>query len=302
MRSDVPQGSVLGPLLFILYINDIDDGIVSRLSKFADDTKLFSEVSTKSNVIKLQSDIDKLAQWVNTWQLKFNEDKCKVLHFGSNNPKEKYQLNNIDLESSRFEKDLGVLISDDLKPSSHIDGVILKANRILGMMYRSIQTRTKDVMLPLYTALVRPHLEYCVQAWCPHYIKDIQKLEKVQRRAIRMITDLRGHTYEQKLKELKLFSLGKRRIRGDIISTFRLLKGIDKLDSHVLFTPSLNIRTRGHYLKLEKTKVKTDTRKYFFSNRIVDLWNSLPIEAISCKTVSSFKHHLDKFLANQGIH
>ena len=119
-------------------------------------------------------------------------------------------MNGPVLESSNIEKDLGVMISDDLKCTSHIDYVVLKANRLLGMLHRSIQSKVKSIILPLYTSLVRPHLEYCVQAWSPHYRKDIDKLEKVQRRAVRMIMDLRGISYGEKLLELGLFSLEKK--------------------------------------------------------------------------------------------
>ena len=145
------------------------------------------------------------------------------------------------------------------------------------MIYCSIETKALQVILPLFTSLVRPHLDYCVQAWRPHYLKDIVKLERVQRRAVKIIKELQGTTYEEKLIELKLFSLEKRRLRGDMITVFRMLKGIDNIDSDIFFTLfSSNNSTRGHSLKLSRPSVKTDTRKFFFSSRVVNLWNCLP--------------------------
>ena len=198
------------------------------------------------------------------------------------------------LESSSFEKDLGVMIPNDLKCTSHTDYVVLKANRLLGALHRSIQSKVKAIILPLYTSLVRPRFKYCVQAWSPYYRKDIDKLEKVQRRAVRMITDLRGTSYREKLLELGLFSLEKRRIRADLVCMFRILKGIDKINSEALFSlfPASSI-TRGHSMKVVLPRFKTDVRRYFFSSRVVSIWNTLPNDAVSCRTVTAFKNHVD---------
>ena len=113
--------------------------------------------------------------------MKFNEGKCSVIYFGCSNPKKKYKLNNMELTVKNEERDLGVMIKNNLKSSGQVDKAVLTANRVLGMISRSIETKTKDVVIPLYRALVRPHLEYCVQVWRPFLIKDIEKLEKVKK-------------------------------------------------------------------------------------------------------------------------
>ena len=128
----------------------------------------------------LQSDLDRLVAWAQTWQLEFNTNKCKVLLFGNNKNSQSYVMNGSVLGSSNVRKDLGVVIPNDLKCISRIDFVVLKANRLLGMLHRSIQSKAKAILLPLYTSLVRPHLEYCVQAWCPYHRKDLDTLEKVR--------------------------------------------------------------------------------------------------------------------------
>ena len=195
--SGVPKGSVLGPLLFIIYVNDMDNIISSSISKFADDTKIYRDIKSASDSSLLQSNLDRLVLWASEWQLTFNAKKCKVLHFGNNNKKRNYELNGTVLDGISVQKDLGIDVSDDLKSARHIDEIVLKANRTLGMISRNIESKTKDILIPLYTALVRPHLEYCVQAWNPHYVKDIMKLERVRRRAVRMIKDLRGTGYKE---------------------------------------------------------------------------------------------------------
>ena len=148
--------------------------------------------------------------------------------------------------------------------------------------------------MPLYTSLVRPHLEYCVQAWSPYYRKYIDKLEKVQRRAVRMITDLRGTSYRENLLELGLFSLEKRRVRANLVCMFKILKGIDKIKSEALFSLFLaSSITRGYSMKVVLPRLKTDVRRYFVSSRVVSIWNTLPNYAVSCRTVTAFKNHVD---------
>ena len=226
--SGVPQGSVLGPILFIIYVNDMDNCVSSNISKFADDTKIFHKASSSEDYDRLQNDLQRLIEWANLWQMEFNASKCKVLHFGSNNRGFNYNINGVNLEAEVSEKDLGVIISKDLKPEKHVNEVVLKANRLLGMVYRSIENKSKDIIVPLYCSLIRPHLEYCIQVWRPYYIKDITKIEKVQKRAISMIEGLNGLSYHAKLKEVGLDTLENRRIRNDMVEVYKQLAHCDK--------------------------------------------------------------------------
>ncbi|CAM4609502.1 unnamed protein product [Lepidochelys olivacea] len=214
VTSGVPQGSVLGPILFNLFITDLGTKSGSVLIKFADDTKLGGIANLEKDRDIIQEDLDDLVNWSN--RMKFNSEKCKVMHLGINNKNFSYKLGTHQLEVTEEEKDLGVLVDHRMTMSQQCDTAVKKANAVLGCIRRGVSSRDKEVLVPLYKALVRPHLEYCVQFWSPMFKKDEFKLEQVQRRATRMIGGMENLSYERRLKELGLFSLPKRRSRGDI--------------------------------------------------------------------------------------
>ena len=227
VTSGVPQGSVLGPVLFLIYINDLDRNIISKLAKFADDTKICKNVRNVEDAVTLQKDLNSLHEWATDWQMNFNTDKCAVMHVGYNNRCNQYKLGNAELKSIVKEKDLGIIIDNTLKFSEQCSTAVKCANRTLGLIKRTIKSRSKDIIVKLYKAFVRPKLEYCIQAWRPFLRKDMDSKERVQRRATRIITECKGLSYESRLKTLDLISIEDKQIRGDLIQVFKYIKGID---------------------------------------------------------------------------
>ena len=191
VTSGIPQGSVLGPVLFVIFINDLPDAVRSVVRIFADDTKMYGRAMTPEDVAEIQADIDKLSNWSDDWQLKFNTGKCSVMHLGHNNAKTTYNMkdnNDVrkDLKESEIEKDLGVHVDNKLSFHHHVDEATKKANRILGLIKRTFISRDVMIMKKLYTTMVRPILEYGNSARIHQYAGDIDRVEKIQRRATRL--------------------------------------------------------------------------------------------------------------------
>ena len=174
------------------------------------------------------------------------------------------------------------------------------ALKVLGMIRRTFGNFSKEIIIKLYKCLIRPHLEYAVQAWRPHLRKDMDLLEKVQRRATKLVVGTRGKGYEERLQMLGMTTLETRRIRGDLIEVFKIMKGLDKVEEHHFFDRAVG-STRGHDLKLNKPRCRLNCRKFCFSHRVVDLWNKLPNNAVACNTVVGFKNKVDDFLKCQGF-
>ena len=295
VTSGVPQGSVLGPLLFIIYINDLDLGLVSKISKFADDTKMGIRADNDIAIKQLQQDLKKIGEWSVKWQMPFNLDKCKVMHIGNKNINAKYELLGREIETCNQEKDLGVIITDDLQPTKQCIEAEKKAQKILGYIKRQFKSRKKETILTLYNALVRPHLEYAGQFWAPSMRKDIERLEAVQARATKLIPSIRHLGYHRRLARLNLYSLEKRRLRGQLIETFKILKGIDNIDSRQLFKLSNN-QTRSNGWKLDLKRFKTNHCGNFFTYKIPSYWNRLPANVVDSVTLDQFKNRLDKVI------
>ena len=290
--SGIPQGSVLGPLLFLMFIDDLDDGLTSRILKFADDSKIFRVVNGPEDRNALQEDLRRLSEWSEIWQMRFNVSKCKVMHLGPGNMLWKYSMGGRHLDEVSEERDLGVIISNDLKVEAQCSAAYVKANRMLGLIERTVVNKSQGILTTLYKSLVRPHLEYSTAAWSPHYLKDREMLERVQRRFTRMIPGLGELGYEERLGVLGLMTLEERRNRSDMVEMFKVLKGLSAIPVETFFELNGNGRTRGNSMKIVKRVVRTDVRKYFFSQRVVNRWNGLEERVVSATTVESFKGRL----------
>lgn len=298
VTSGVPQGSVLGPLLFVIFINDLMINILNKLELFADDTKMMSQILNEISCKNLQDDLNKLLEWSDEWSIKFNEEKCKVMHIGKSNPQFEYKMNGHILQETEIERDLGVIISKDLEWDHHIISATNKANRKLGMIKHSFNYLDVTTLKLLYKSMVRPHLEYAATVWSPSWIKDIDRLEDVQRRATR-IEQLRGLNYEERRRKLKLPTLEERRRRGDLIEMFK----IKNSPNYINFVEPLryfnNISRNRHNKSIHREVVKTGRvrcRHNFLTIRVVEDWNSLTQEAIDSTNKNLFKNRIDKIL------
>ena len=297
----VVQGSVLGPCLFLIYINDIDGAVEHLsgfLSKFADDSKWARKVLNEEDRKEFQEGLDRLMDWAEVWQMEFNKKKCHIIHLGKHNRRYEYNLGGTILESSECEKDLGVMIHQTLKPSTQCAKAAKTANMVLGQLTRGVGYRDKKVFIDLYKTYIRPHLEYCVPAWCPWSIGDKEILEAVQRRAVKAVTNLRSQTYEGRLQELGLDSLEERRKRGDLITAYKVLTGKDNVDPSTWFTTLDNgvgatTRRQAGHLNVEVPVWDGEVRRNFWSVRVCDPWNDLPDSVKMAETVEVFKNSVD---------
>ncbi len=296
--SGVPQGSILGPILFNIFINDLDEGIIATiLLKFADDTKMGQRISSLRDRDQLQQNLDLLCAWANRWGMRFNVGKCRIMHFGRSNPCHNYSMNGVDLEKTVEEKDLGVLITSTLKVGNQCERAVQTANGVLARILRTFTYRNKSVLPLIYRTYVRPHLEYAVPVWSPWQAGDIDKLENVQKRLVSAIGGLKGSTYEEKLGELGMETLQARRKRLDLTQAFKIIRQKEDVDPNTWFTHiradrGANTRMAECGLNLIQGRSRLEIRRNFFSQRIAGQWNSLSTDTKMAKTVFEFRRKL----------
>lgn len=297
--SGIPQGTVLGPLLFVIYINDILDNINSEGLLFADDAKIFRTISCKNDALLLQDDILQLEAWSDIWLLKFHPGKCHLLSLGKlENIKycHRYNVSEQEIEHVFEEKDLGVTMDSELTFAEHITQKVRKASTLVGIIRRSFSFLDKDTFVKIFTAFVRPHLEYGQVIWSPHFRKHINMIEKVQIRATKLIDGFGKLSYSERLTKLNLPTLTYRRLRGDMIETYKHFHNYDPTILPPSFKPR-NRPSRFHEYQIQPVMPKDGERgihKNSFYCRVVDTWNKLPKNIVSASTIYTFKNRLDE--------
>ena len=297
VTSGVPQGSVLGPLLYIIYVNDMFEIVKNNsaeLFMYADDAKIFKTIKSSDDRLILQSCLNSLGDWSKKWEIKLNAGKCVAVRYGRQlDDRRLYNIEGVELNFLDKIKDLGVTFQSSLTFVDHIYEIIKKCFSLLGIISRNFKDLTKDSFILIYKALVRSRLEYAVSVWSPWKKKDIEAIERVQKRATKMVKACKGLKYEDRLRILKLPCLKYRRLRGDLIMLYNFIQ--DK-EGRLCF-PNIKIseerRTRGHKFKLETQRFNGNCRKYFFLTRSTAIWNNLPSKIIEADQVNEFKRLID---------
>ena len=294
VTSGVPQGSVLGPILFLIYINDLAETLHDcSICIFADDSKMYFKADTTENVTKIQNDINRIWLWCKDWQLSVAATKCNILHIGRTNPRAAYNMGQNVIPDTSSIRDLGILISEDLGFSQHISKICSSALQRINLIFRAFTTRDRETLVKTYVTYVRPLVEYNSPVWSPSLLCDIEQIEKVQRYFTRRLSGLKNLSYKDRLDVLGLQTLEVRRIVIDLLEVFKIVKGISHLKFNDFFTFKLDSRTRGHKFQLRLRRIpRLDICKHFFSYRIVNVWNILPESVVGSSSTTQFRKSL----------
>ena len=299
--SGVPQGSVLGPLLFLIYINDAEHGALSDgsvINLFADDTLFYRVITSSLDYTKLQNDIDTFACWVNDNVLTLNAGKCKYMVISKRKsraiPCQTMMLYNKPMDKVSSYKYLGVTICNDLAWSTHIDKIASKTRQLIGMLYRRFyKWSSSNALLQLYLSLIRPHLEYATQVWSPHQLKDIQKLEAVQKFALKVCLKRWDSSYSELLDLSGIPKLADRRKLLCLTYFYKAVNGHVTLPDGII-VPRVcvhNTRSSSRATYVQPF-ASTNTYQHSFFSSTISLWNSLPQSVTSAPSVQSFKRSL----------
>jgi ribonuclease P/MRP protein subunit RPP40 len=266
---------------------------------YADDSKIIAEIKNEQDSIKLQQDINAIVKWTDTWFMRLNYEKCKVMHFGYKNPKYNYIMhdqltsNQHTLVATDSERDLGVTLTSDAKWSTHANNCASKANRMLGWMKSSFMCRDQNLWKTLYMTYIRPHLEFAAPAWNVHQKQDIDCIERIQRRATKVSHNLKQFSYQERIDLLGLTTLEARRARGDCIQTFKIMTGRDVVKWHT--EPRIAEAAYGHRQRLMRQYVNNCAARHnFFTNRVACQWNKLPDAIAGSSSVNMFKNGFDQ--------
>ena len=263
-------------------------------------------VDSEADVGDMQRIIDGVTEWARRWAMTYNASKCKVLHVGRNNREAKYFMDGVEIGETREEKDVGVWMEASWKPGRQCSAAAKAANFALGQLQRAFHYRRKINLVPLFKCFVRPRLEFAVSAWSPWMEGDIKVLEKVQERLVRMLSDVRGESYEEKLRDAGLTTLAERRIRGDAIEVFKTLKGINRVERENWFSvvgaearptrSTTSVSEEGEERRewvLRVPRANLEIRRNFFTVRAAKAWNEVPDRVKNQRTVNAFKTAYD---------
>jgi Reverse transcriptase (RNA-dependent DNA polymerase)/Endonuclease-reverse transcriptase len=293
--SGVPQGSVLGPILFVLYVNDMVDvlpvGMKTKL--FADDLKSYTGVASLEDVSVFNLALDRLTEWSLNWQLPISSAKSTWMRisnrascdYGTN-----FTLSSIVILQSTEVKDLGILFEHNLSFGTYITSIIGKAKQRLFQLRKSFITKDATTLIMAFKSYVLPILDYCSPVWTPHHTEQIKRIESVQRTFTKHLRGYDYLSYTERLAKAGLCGLELRRLRTDLIYCYKILHGLVKIGlSLEIDTAAV---TRGHIWRIKTPKPRLDTRLHFFVYRVARVWNKLKSETVCASSVNLFKDRL----------
>jgi len=308
--SGVPQGSVLGPFLFGIYVSQPPSLSICNVKQFADDVKLYASFDKKSTTASqlIQQDINSFVNWTeNELKMTLNSSKTTVIHIGNMNPKNEYNINGSRISAQLHQRDLGVIISHDLSWEKHINSMVRSAFGVVYMIKKSFTSLTRKQFLLIYKTFIRPKIEFCSSVWSPHHQYLISMVEKVQRKATKLVNNISHLPYNSRLSYLGLTTLETRRLRGDLIEMFKIMRGYYDIPSEPLFTPRTQrlrrqtVQLKGHCYTLAKPFSRLDLHKHSLFSRQIHTWNGLPSHIIQSTSLNEFKNLIDLHITTHVV-
>jgi hypothetical protein len=307
LSSGVVQGSVLGPLLFVLFINDIVSLFSDKRCKcklYADDLKLYTVLDAGADYVVMQNRLTDICDWARTWQLSISYAKCNIMYIGDAETNNGMLLNGNVVPVVDHVKDLGVIVDSSLTFSIHINRIVSQAFVRSNLIRRCFVSHHVPTLMRAFIVYVRPLVEYASCVWSPHHITLIKLVESVQRRFTKRLPGFWALDYKDRLARLGIDSLEARRLRQDLVYTYKIVFGLTNDAASDFFTCArTDHNTRGHEYKLFPNCNRVDVRKYFFAERIVRPWNELPAKAEHFSSLLRFKKfiscvNLEKYMVN----
>ena len=309
VTSGVPQGTILGPLLFLVFINDITENIHSQIRLFADDCLVYKEIANISDTEILQKDLNTLISWTKSWQMEFNISKCNMISFKDQRKKNiikvEYMMEGQKVQPAQDITYLGVKINSSLRWSNHVNDTANKAHRLIGMLWRNLHKAPVELKNTAFQTLVRPTVEYASPIWNPWTAKDINRIEGVQNAGARFVMnqphrrDVRD-SVSQLISMLGWRSLQERRQLASLTFLYKMQNGLVDIPNHYLpkqVTHQYSTRSAGtntEQRSFDHYKANVDAFKYSLLPRTVPLWNSLSRHIITAPSLDSFKARLQK--------